>query len=108
MPRLKSNKPKRNIWTDTTSPYGTYQGDAGSPDQWKNFFEQAAYSREKAVGILQLTLESPYSILGLEYCASQEQIKAAFRKQVIIHHPDKGGDRTKFEQVMAAYSILTL
>jgi DnaJ-class molecular chaperone len=108
MPRLKSNKPKRNIWTDTTSPYGTYQGDTGNPDQWKNFFKQATYSREKANGILQLTLESPYTILGLECYASQEQIKTAFRKLAIIHHPDKGGNRNKFEQIMAAYSILTI
>lgn len=107
MARQKSSKPKRNVWTDTTSPYGTYEGESGNPDQWKRFFEQATYSREKSLGILVGTIETPYEILGISYGASVDQIKAAFRRKVLIYHPDKGGDREKFEKVMAAYSLLS-
>jgi DnaJ-domain-containing protein 1 len=105
MPRTKSNKPKRNIWSDP-SPYGTYQGDSGNPSSWAAAFEFAAYSREKSLGILINVIESPFQILGLTPSATQEEIKTAWRKLVLINHPDKGGDRNKFEQIMAAYSIL--
>jgi len=97
---------KRNIWSDP-SPYGTYQGEAGNPDMWKASFEQAFYSREKSVSILKEMAETPEMILGIPKGASQGEIKNAFRKLAIIHHPDKGGDRVEFEKIMAAYSLLS-
>jgi DnaJ-class molecular chaperone len=106
MPRKSSStSPKRNVWKDP-SPYGTYTGESGSSSSWKTAFEQAAYSREKALGILKEVIESPFEILGIPRDASQDVIKTAWRKLCIIHHPDKGGNREKFQQVMAAYSIL--
>jgi DnaJ-class molecular chaperone len=105
MSRPKSNKPKRNIWTDP-SPYGTYEGKSGSTSSWTAAFNTAAYSREKALGILKNFIETPYDILGVSREATLEQIKSAFRKLVIVHHPDKGGDRAMFEKIMAAYSFL--
>jgi len=47
-----------------------------------------------------------YSILGLDETASQEQIKAAYRKLALQHHPDKGGDPKKFSQLTEAYDTL--
>jgi curved DNA-binding protein len=47
-----------------------------------------------------------YSILGLEKNASPEEIKKAYRKLASQHHPDKGGDTSKFQQIQEAYSIL--
>lgn len=107
MPRTKSLKPKRNIWADP-SPYGTYSGEAGSPDSWARSFEYATYTREKALGILKTVIETPYEILGVSKTASNDQIKSAFRKLVLIHHPDKGGSAEMFNKVMAAYSVLIL
>ncbi len=104
----KIKKPKQNIWTDP-SPYGTYTGEAGNPEQWKAVFEQAAFSREKALGVLKTITMSPYEILGIARDATIDQIKTAARKLFVIYHPDKPtGDRAKFDQVMAAYSILTI
>ena len=103
MPRTKSNKPKRNIWKDP-SAYGTYEGPTGNPDEWKSSFNFAFYSREKSIGILKA--DSPYVILGIVIEATKDEIKTAFRKLAIIHHPDKGGDRAQFEKIMAAYSLL--
>jgi len=105
MPKTKSNKPKRNIWTDP-SPYGTYQGDPGNTNSWKAAFEFAAYTREQALGILKSVIETPYQILAISPMASQEEIKTAWRKLVLANHPDKGGNRELFEKIMAAYSIL--
>jgi DnaJ-class molecular chaperone len=47
-----------------------------------------------------------YSILGVDRKCTKENIKKAFRKMAIIHHPDKSGDQEKFKQINEAYNIL--
>ncbi len=47
-----------------------------------------------------------YDILGVAKSASQDEIKAAFRKKAHEHHPDKGGDAEKFKEYNEAYQIL--
>lgn len=49
----------------------------------------------------------PYSILGLNPGASAEEIKQAYRKLASKHHPDRGGDTKKFQEIQAAYQMLT-
>ena len=34
----------------------------------------------------------PYQTLGVDQSASDQQIKAAFRKLAVQYHPDRGGD----------------
>lgn len=36
-----------------------------------------------------------YEIIGVEKTATMDQIKKAYRKLAIKHHPDKGGDEKK-------------
>ncbi len=47
-----------------------------------------------------------YEILGIAKSATQAEIKAAFRKKALEHHPDKGGDAAKFKEVNEAYQVL--
>lgn len=47
-----------------------------------------------------------YSILGIDRNASQDDIKKAYRKLAMKHHPDKGGDESKFKEIEEAYRIL--
>lgn len=48
-----------------------------------------------------------YEVLGVGKTASADEIKKAFRKAAVQHHPDKeGGDETKFKEVNEAYEIL--
>lgn len=48
-----------------------------------------------------------YEILGLEKGASDDEIKKAFRRKAVDHHPDKaGGDETKFKEINEAYEVL--
>lgn len=47
-----------------------------------------------------------YATLGVAKTATQDEIKKAFRKLASQHHPDKGGDTAKFQEIQAAYDTL--
>ena len=47
-----------------------------------------------------------YSTLGVAKTASQDEIKRAFRRLASQHHPDKGGDTARFQEIQAAYDTL--
>lgn len=48
-----------------------------------------------------------YAILGVTKDATPDQIKKAYRKLASQHHPDKGGDTAKFQQIQEAYAVLS-
>lgn len=48
-----------------------------------------------------------YNILGVAKTASQDEIKKAYRKLAMEHHPDKGGDVSKFQEITTAYETLS-
>jgi len=50
---------------------------------------------------------NPYQILGVDTSASQDDIKKAYRRLASQHHPDKGGDTKKFQEIQAAYETLS-
>ena len=47
-----------------------------------------------------------YEVLGLGKSASADEVKKAFRKAAIEHHPDRGGDEAKFKELNEAYEVL--
>lgn len=47
-----------------------------------------------------------YSILGVNKNAPQDEIKRAYRKLAMQHHPDRGGDQALFQEIQQAYDIL--
>ncbi len=47
-----------------------------------------------------------YEVLGVGKSASADEVKKAFRKAAIEHHPDRGGDEAKFKEVNEAYEVL--
>ena len=48
-----------------------------------------------------------YQTLGVNRDAEQKEIKTAFRKLAMKHHPDKGGDENEFKKIQAAYDTLS-
>ena len=47
-----------------------------------------------------------YSILGVPRNASDQDIRKAYKKASMRHHPDRGGDEEQFKRVNEAYSTL--
>ena len=50
---------------------------------------------------------SHYETLGVAKSATPDEIKRAYRKLASQHHPDKGGDTAKFQEIEAAYRVLS-
>jgi molecular chaperone DnaJ len=54
-----------------------------------------------------MTKRDYYEVLGVGKNASADEIKKAFRRAAIQHHPDKeGGNEAKFKEVNEAYEVL--
>ncbi len=52
-------------------------------------------------------MSNHYTTLGVGRDASPDQIKKAYRKLASQHHPDKGGDTAKFQEIQTAYDTLS-
>ena len=51
--------------------------------------------------------DSLYAQLGLDSSAKAEDIKRAYKKLALKHHPDKGGDVNTFKKIANAYHTLS-
>lgn len=52
-------------------------------------------------------MANAYETLGVPKGASEDEIKKAYRKLASQHHPDKGGDTAKFQEIQTAYDTLS-
>src|SRR6056300_500072 len=48
-----------------------------------------------------------YTVLGIPRTASPDEIKKAYKKQAMRHHPDRGGNPDEFRKVTEAYDVLS-
>ena len=52
-------------------------------------------------------MKNPYQTLGVGKKATPEQIKKAYRRLALLHHPDRGGSDEKFKDIAEAYALLS-
>ena len=52
-------------------------------------------------------MKNYYQILGVSPQATPEEIKHAYRRLASQHHPDKGGDTARFQEIQEAYAVLS-
>jgi DnaJ-class molecular chaperone len=52
-------------------------------------------------------MANAYDTLGVPKGASEDEIKKAYRRLAAKHHPDRGGDTAKFQEIQGAYETLT-
>jgi len=52
-------------------------------------------------------MKDPYTTLGVARTATDEEIKRAFKKLAMKHHPDRGGDEQQFKAINEAYATLS-
>lgn len=52
-------------------------------------------------------MKDHYRTLGIDRAASQDDIKRAYRRLASQHHPDRGGDTAKFQEIQEAYHTLS-
>jgi curved DNA-binding protein len=52
-------------------------------------------------------MQNPYQTLGVNRDATADEIKRAYRKLASQHHPDKGGDKNRFQEIQVAYDTLS-
>ena len=48
-----------------------------------------------------------YDILGINHNCNDNDIKKAYRKKAMLHHPDKGGNEQDFKNITKAYEVLS-
>lgn len=53
-----------------------------------------------------MTKRDYYEVLGVGKDASADEIKKAFRRLAVEHHPDRGGNEEKFKELNEAYEVL--
>ena len=51
-------------------------------------------------------MSTHYDTLGVLETASDQDIKKAYKKLAMQHHPDKGGDASKFQKISEAYDSI--
>lgn len=51
-------------------------------------------------------IPASYSLLGLSISASQAEIKAAYKRMAMKHHPDRGGNAIEFHKIKKAFNSL--
>lgn len=101
MAELNKPKPQR----DFMAGYRTYdpaKEGFGSVKQWSASWESMGFDE----AVTRVGSEDPLAILGFTALPSYDELKRAYRKLIMKHHPDAGGDEAMAKKIIAAYTVL--
>ena len=69
---------------------------------FKRFYEDMFGNGSSSFSFRPKSTTSDYELLGVKVTATVSEIKIAYRKLALKHHPDQGGDRDMFEKITKA------
>ena len=79
-----------------------------------NSFSSSTYNKYnntstniRYIRLSELDDNNPYNCLDISQLSTQDEIRKAYKKLILINHPDKGGDAEKFNKIHEAYEILS-
>lgn len=100
---------QRGPWTqctdkapDSHDPMAAYYLDIGELDTDREAIDELLTGFWKKM-LLPEQLDEDLKILELSSAVTIEQIQIQYRRLVMRHHPDRGGDQHRFCQIQAAY-----
>lgn len=74
--------------------------EAQGVDHWTNPVDEEDNNKE-------VDNKKLYEILEVTPKASDQEIRSSYKKMVLKHHPDKGGDPDKIKEINLAYEVLS-
>ena len=74
---------------------------------YKNEAQNSYSSNKQYFRLSELNNNNPYNILEISESANEDEIRKAYKRLIILHHPDKGGDPVLFNKTHEAYKILS-
>ena len=115
-----SSFPSGGIWKKLPSYYMNYEEEfKKSESKRKREFEEEynRKSKEKTRNFfrsffgwdipqedpISFSEDYPYNVFGLKKSASSEDVKKAYRKEILKNHPDKGGSNEAFRIIREAW-----
>ncbi len=81
--------------------------DFSAKESWAEFEALKRELRSMEAHLKRPVQKDYYKILGVGRSASAAEIKKAYRKGSLKHHPDKGGDEEEFKLINEAFSVLS-
>ena len=85
--------------------YKTYDDSKGrgSVEEWSSIFDEKMSSSDAH---RLMKKENPLEVFGFISMPTMSELRREYRKLVMEHHPDKGGDPIYCKKIIAAYTIL--
>jgi curved DNA-binding protein CbpA len=76
-----------------------------SEEEYFDWLDKLSHASVKQASIYKMTRY--FDVLGLPQDATAAQIKKTYRKLALKNHPDKGGDKDKFQEITEAYEVVS-
>jgi hypothetical protein len=92
----------RDIFDRDYAPYGRSET-AGNPSQWR---AASLLARGLDEARRRLAGRSAWVVLGLEPGATLDAARRAYRRLIMRNHPDRGGDRERALDIIAAWETI--
>ena len=100
---IKSNiKKEKYIYNTPKFNSSNHNGSSS----YKNY-NNSSSSYVRYYRLSELNDNNPYNCLEINESATEEDIRKAYKKLILLNHPDKGGDPEIFNKVHEAYQMLS-